>query len=96
MPPNQRILIIPILSNWPDLPAGQLIGVASDLDEIDRARAQAESLHRIDCMFIEGSVNAIPWRDSYFDIAYLEGLATDEVRRVMTPEGIIHECQSTS
>ncbi len=96
MPPNQRILIIPILSNWPDLPAGQLIGVASDLDAIDRARAHAESLHRIDCMFIEGSVDAIPWRDSYFDIAYLEGLATDEVRRVMTPEGIIHECQSTS
>jgi len=47
-------------------------------------------------MFIEGSVDAIPWRDSYFDLAYLEGPATDEVRRVMTPEGIIHECQSTS
>ncbi len=96
MPPNLRVLVLPILPNWPDLPAGQLIGVSPDLDEIDQARAQAESLHRTDCMFIEGTIEAIPWRDSYFDVAYLAGSATDELRRVMTPEGIIHECQSTS
>jgi ubiquinone/menaquinone biosynthesis C-methylase UbiE len=96
VPPNLRFLLIPILPNWPDLPAGQLIGVSSDLDEIDQARELAESLHRTDCMFIQGSMEAIPWRDSYFDVAYLAGSASDEVRRVMTPEGIIHECQSTS
>ncbi len=96
MPPNLRVLLIPILPNWPDLPAGQLIGISSDLDEIDQARELAESLHRTDCMFIQGSIEEIPWRDSYFDVAYLAGSASDEVRRVMTPEGIIHECQSTS
>ncbi len=96
MPQNPRVLIVPILPNWPGIEASQLIGVSTDLDQIDQARAHAESLNRIDCMFIEGSVDAIPWRDSYFDIAYIAGSATDEVRRVMSPEGIIHECQSTS
>jgi hypothetical protein len=96
VPPNLRVLIIPILPNWPNLQADQLIGVSSDLDEIDRARAQAESLNRTDCLFIQGSIDSIPWREAYFDVAYLAAAATDEVRRVMNAEGMIHECQSAS
>lgn len=88
--------MIPIIPGWHAIEASQLVGVGEDRDEIDRARALAESLGRIDCLFILGNVNEIPWRDKYFDAAYLAGKATDEVRRVIQPDGTIHECQSTS
>lgn len=96
VPPNPRVLITPILSGWSQLPAGQLVGLSEDLDEIDQARALAEELGRTDCLFVVGNENEIPWRDDYFDVAYLAGKATSEVRRVIQPDGIIHECQSTS
>ncbi len=92
MAPNAKVLLIPILKGWQQLPVGQLIGISTDLDEVDAARALAEELKRVDCMFIEGSENAIPWRDEYFDEAYLGCPLTDEIRRVMKPEGTIHEC----
>ena len=95
MPPNPRVLLIPILEGWQKIVASQVVGVSEDLDEIDRARALAEQLGRIDCLFIQGNENEIPWRDTYFDVAYLAGKATDEVRRVIQEAGMIHECQST-
>lgn len=87
--------MIPIIPGWDRIPASQLVGVSDDLDEIDGARALAESLGRIDCLFIQGNENGIPWRDAYFDVAHLAGTATAEVRRVLGPDGTIHECQST-
>lgn len=94
MPQNQKVLLLPILPGWPTLEASQLIGFAEDLDEIDAARALAESLGRVDCMFLQGNLDSIPWRDEYFDVAYLGSTATDEVRRVLTRQGVVHECQS--
>lgn len=94
--PNQqpRVLIVPIVAGWQDLPAGQLVGVSEDLDAIDAARELAEALGRINCMFIPGSADEIPWRDAYFDAAYIVGEATAEVRRVCTPDAEIHQCAS--
>lgn len=88
--------MIPIQPDWPHLPAGQLVGLSEDLNQIDRARAMAEQLGRIDCLFAFGNVNEIPWRDAYFDEVYLTGEATAEVRRVLTSEGVIHPCPSMS
>ncbi len=94
MQQNQRVLLVPILPDWPKLNATELVGVSDDPDEIDRARALAEELGRTNCLFVFGSPDAIPWRDQYFDTAYIAGEATTEIRRVMTGQGVIHEWQS--
>jgi ubiquinone/menaquinone biosynthesis C-methylase UbiE len=95
VPPNPKVLLIPILDEWASLAASQLVGLSEDLDAIDQARALAEELGRTDCLFILGNVNEIPWRDAYFDVVYVAGQATDEVRRVVAEGGVVHECQST-
>jgi ubiquinone/menaquinone biosynthesis C-methylase UbiE len=92
--PNHRVLLVPILSDWPKIEAAELVGVSEDLDEIDHARALAEELGRTNCLFVVGSPEAIPWRDQYFDTAYLAAESTTEILRVMKHEGEVHECQS--
>ncbi len=91
MEQNARVLVVPIVEAWAEIPAGQLVGVSEDLDAVDRARQRAEELGHTDCMFIEGSVTEIPWRNGYFDVIYTNGAATDEVRRVGKPDAVIHE-----
>ncbi len=96
MPPIRKVLIVPILEDWPKLAGGLLVGVSDDLAAIDAARARAEELSLEDCMFIQGSPDNIPWRDGFFTEAYLEKEATPEIRRVIQEGGKIHEWQSKS
>ena len=96
MPPNRKVLLVPILDNWPTLAGGLLVGVSEDLAAIDAARAKAEALGLEDCMFVEGSPDNIPWRDAFFTEAYLEKEATPEIRRVIQEGGEIHEWQNKS
>ena len=96
MPPNRKVLIVPILDDWPKLAGGLLVGVSEDISAIDAARARAEALRLEDCMFVEGSPDNIPWRDAFFTEAYLEKAVTPEIRRVVQEGGEIHEWQNKS
>lgn len=96
MPPNRKVLLVPILGDWPKLAGGLLVGVSEDIAAIDAARAKAEELGLEDCMFIEGSPDNIPWRNDFFTEAYLEKEATPEIRRVIQEGGEIHEWQNKS
>lgn len=88
--------MVPILDDWPRLAEGLLVGISSDLVSIDEARARAEELGLVDCMFVEGSPDCIPWRDAFFTVAYVGKEATPEIRRVVEEGGEIHEWQSKS
>ena len=96
VPPNRKVLLVPILDNWPTLAGGLLVAVSEDIAAIDAARARAEALGLEDCMFVEGSADNIPWRDAFFTEAYLENESTPEVRRVVQEGGEIHEWQNKS
>ncbi|MFN8684722.1 MAG: methyltransferase domain-containing protein [Acidobacteriota bacterium] len=84
----------PLGPGWAEIPAELLVGVSEDLEAIDAARRLAESLERTNCLFIQGSPDEIPWRDSFFDVVYTSGKSTAEIRRVIKPEGRIQECLS--
>lgn len=73
---------------------GQLVGLSEDLDQIDMARALAEDLGRVDAMFMVGNASEIPWRDGYFDVAYVGTASTEELKRVLKAGGVVHEWQS--
>jgi ubiquinone/menaquinone biosynthesis C-methylase UbiE len=90
---DSRVLMIPILPGWQGMECGQMVGLSEDLDEIDRAREVAEELGRVDVMFMVGNAGEIPWRDGYFDVAYVGGASTEEVKRVMKEGGAVHEWQ---
>ena len=92
--PDDRVLILSIaglefLSELADrLPDGLLVGIGTP-DEVAAARralAEAEN-----AMFHAASPEEIPWRDSYFTVVLapgpLKGLAEDEIRRVLAPDG---------
>ncbi|WP_031500669.1 hypothetical protein [Bryobacter aggregatus] len=96
MLPNRKILVVPILDGWPKLVDGLFVGVADQLDVIDRARALAESLGLDNCMFTEGNADDLPWRDGFFTDIYTSGPITPEIRRVLAEGGHIHEWQSMS
>jgi len=91
---NSKVLMIPILPGWQGMECGQLVGLSEDLDQIDVARALAEDLGRVDAMFMVGNASEIPWRDGYFDVAYVGTASTEEVKRVLKAGGVVHEWQS--
>lgn len=88
--------MLPILKDWEEIEAGQLVGIGEDADAVDAARETAERLSRTNCLFVLGTKDEIPWRDSYFDVAYIKGAASEEVRRVLKEEGKVVEWQSES
>jgi hypothetical protein len=63
-------------------------------EEVDVARSHLAEFDNV--MFVEGVPSKIPWRDGYFTKVVLSEAehdlpveAQNEVRRVMTPEGLI-------
>jgi ubiquinone/menaquinone biosynthesis C-methylase UbiE len=96
MKPTRRVLVMPIREGWERLEAEQIVGVDENWETIDRARARAEELGRTDCLFIFGTSLEIPWRENYFDEAYIEGQCSNEVRRVIKTNGKVHTWQNES
>jgi ubiquinone/menaquinone biosynthesis C-methylase UbiE len=87
MRPNSRVLLIPIGGDWVEVARaaseGVLVGVSRDLDLLDAARERAESEGLMNCMFVVGDENEIPFRDRYFTDAVLGVERTAEIQRVM-------------
>jgi hypothetical protein len=89
-----KVLVVPLARGWQKIPADLLVGVSEDAEAIDEARQLAESLGRVDCLFVVGSAEEIPWCDGFFDAIYTSGKSTAEMRRVIREGGMIQECQS--
>lgn len=91
--PSAKILVVPLGENWPDVAArvteGVLVGVHPEWDVIDAARALAEARGWTHCLFIEGSLEAIPWQNAYFTHAVVQGEPSRDVYRVLVPGGEI-------
>ena len=95
--PNDRVLILSIaglefLQQLAGrLPEGLLVGIGT-ADEVAAARRALASAEN--AMFHAASPEEIPWRDAYFTLVLSPPpqtpLAETEIRRVLTPGGIIH------
>ncbi len=92
----RRALVIPVRPGWEAIVAEQVVGVDEDLEALDRARARAEELGRTNCLFIQGNILEIPWRENYFDDAYVTGECSVELYRVIKEDGKVHPWQSES
>ena len=92
--PDDRVLILSLaglefLRELADrLPDGLLVGIGTP-DEVAAARRALAAAENV--MFHSASPEEIPWRDAYFTVVLSpgppEGLAEDEIRRVLAPDG---------